>query len=535
MNADLIIKNATIHTMDDNRPKADQIAVKDGKIIAFDQEAALLQGEETEVIDADGRVVLPGIIESHAHPLHYANNLLQLDLRTETAPSITDILEAVSKRAQEIPEGEWILGMGWDDSKLKEKRFPSFEELSEAAPHHPVFLKRTCVHNAVANRKAFEASGISEDPVDPDGGHFHRNSDGTVSGLIQENAMMEFAIPSVTINQLKDAMREAQEHFFQWGITTIHDMAVSKKELTVYQELCKEGGFPLKVRMWLWGIDQMGWQGVEEEALALGLQSGLGDDHLNIQGLKYMLDGSVGGRTAALAEPFVDDGDNRGILYMPQEKINKHVSRAVANGMRVSIHGIGERAVEMALQAIEQAAPLDENKKHRHRIEHCALPSEEQLERIASQEIVAGSSIGFIYAIGDSYWNNLGEERARRVFPHASFRKHGIVSPGNSDMPVCPGNPFFGMYAAVTRTTVGGQQLGTEETIPVEEAVKAYTADAAYSGFDDTIIGTLSEGKYADIVILEDNPFTIPEEKIKDIQVSQTIVEGETVYKRENS
>ncbi|MBD8005546.1 amidohydrolase [Bacillus norwichensis] len=531
MFADVIFYNADIYTMDDAHPTASRVAVKNGKIIAFDQDTEPLKGPSTKMVDIDRKTVLPGFIESHAHPIHYAANTLQLDLRTEIAPDIDSILNAVREKAKVTPKGEWIIGMGWDDSKLKEKRFPTINELNEAAPDHPVFLKRTCVHNAVANSMAFKVSGLPEIPTDPDGGHFHIDpKSGKPSGLIQENAMHEFSVPAFSIEQLKGAMMKAQEQFFRWGITTAHEMAATKNEMIVYQQLQKEEKFQLKARLWLWAIDLMGWTGVQEETLKLGIESHLGNDRLNIQGLKYMLDGSVGGRTAALAKPYEGDGDNDGILYMQQDHLNDLVSESIKHNLRVSIHGIGERAIEMALQAISNAATPEEIKNMRNRIEHCTLPTDEHLRKIAEYGIIAASSIGFIYSIGDSYLANLGQERAEKVFPHASFKSHGIIAPGNSDLPVCDGNPLFGIYSAVVRKTMSGQQLGTAEAISVEDAIKAYTIDAAYSGFDEDIIGSLSIGKYADLIVLDNDPFKVDPEFIKDIQVIQTIVEGNTVY-----
>lgn len=529
--ADTIFYNGTFYTMDESLPEVSAIAVKDGKIIAFDEEAKRYQYDATRMKDMKNKVVLPGMIESHGHPLHYAANLYKLDLRAEVTPDIPSILEAVKEKAATLPKGEWIIGMGWDDSKLKEKRFPTMDELSEAAPHHPVFLKRTCVHNAVVNRQAFTASNLPEHPNDPEGGHFHVDaSTGRLSGLIQENAMMEFAVPSLTTNQLADAMLEAQKQFYRWGITTVHDMAVTKEELKVFQQLQKETDFSMKVRLWLWAVDQMGWTGVQEEVQALGLESFFGNDRLNIQGLKYMLDGSVGGRTAAVAEAYEGEETNHGILYMDQERIDAYVRQAIENNMRVSIHGIGERAIEMAVQAITTANSAEYNQKMRHRIEHCALPTANHLEKLAAHGIVAGSSVGFIYSIGDSYMTNLGKERTARVFPHRSFQAYGIVAPGNSDLPVCNGNPFLGIYAEVTRKTMTGQQFGTREAISVEEALKSYTTAAAYAGFDEDKIGALRIGNYADMIVLNENPYQIEKEALKDIKVEETIVEGQTVF-----
>lgn len=533
MYADYLMVNGKIYTMDSTKPKAEKVAIKDGKVIAFDEEAEAIANAQTKIIDANGKAVLPGFIESHAHPLIFANNKLGLDLGAESTPSIESILVAVRERAKMIPKGEWILGAGWDDKRLMENRFPTIDELNEAAPDHPVFLKRTCAHNAVANTMAFEMSNLTDHPEDPEGGHFDIDLEtNKLTGLVQENAMNLFLIPSLTIEQQKAAMLEAQKKFFEWGITAIHDMAVTQEIMTVYQQLHKEGHLKLKMRLWLWAIEQMGWKGIEDAALQLGLESGFGDDYLNIQGLKYMLDGSVGGRTAAVAESFENEADNFGILYMSQETINKHIKRAIQHNMRVSIHGIGEKALDMAVEAITMAESKEVNQTMRHRIEHCTLATDEHMKKMAEHEIVAASSVGFIYSIGDSYIANLGEERVERVFPHATFKKYGLVAPGNSDLPVCDGNPIYGIYAAVTRKTIGGQQMGTKEAISVEDALKAYTIDAAYSGFDEAIIGSISIGKYADMIIVDQDPFLVHPDELKNIQVDQTFIEGKTVFKR---
>ncbi|KAB7706212.1 amidohydrolase family protein [Bacillus aerolatus] len=532
MYADVILHNAKFYTMDETIPVANKLAIKDGKIIGINEQAESFKGNSTKVVELKNKAVLPGMIESHAHPLEYAAELLKLDLRYEFTPTTADILQKVKEKSKEIPKGEWILGNGWDDTRLKDKRFPTIDELSAAAPDHPVLLKRICNHNAVVNRKALEVCGLPSNPEDPEGGRFHKDpATGQFSGLVQENAVTKFNVPAFSVSELKKAMEQAQQHFLKWGITTVHDMGVKQKEMKIYQQMSNEHTLVLKVRLWLWALTQMGWGGVQEETFAMGIESGFGNDRLNIQGLKYMLDGSVGGKTAAVSEPFENDPDNTGITYMDQEMINQHVRTAMNNNLRISIHGIGDRAIEMALQAIEQSGNPEKIKSMRHRIEHVVLPTTDHLERIAKNNIVAASSVGFIYSIGDSYLRNLGEERAKRIFPHASFKKYGIIAPGNSDMPVCSGDPFHGVHSAVTRKTIEGQQLGTEEKITVEDAIKAYTIDAAYSGFDEPIIGSLAVGKYADLIVLDQDPFTIQEDEIKDVNVQMTMVEGKVMYK----
>ncbi|MFK2826996.1 amidohydrolase [Bacillus sp. B190/17] len=531
MYADVILHNAKFYTMDETVPVANKLAIKDGKIVGINDQAESFKGDGTKVMDLENKAVLPGIIESHAHPLEYAAELLKLDLRYEFTPTIADILQKVKEKSKEIPKGEWILGNGWDDTRLKDKRFPTIDELSAAAPDHPVMLKRICNHNAVVNRKALEVCGLLINPADPAGGRFHKDpATGQFSGLVQENAVTKFDVPAFSVSELKKAMEQAQQHFLKWGVTTVHDMAVKKKEMHIYQQMINENTLVLKVRLWLWALTQMGWDGVQEETFTMGIESGFGNDRLNIQGLKYMLDGSVGGKTAAVSEPFENDPDNIGITYMDQETINWHVRKAIGNDLRVSIHGIGDRAIEMALQAIEQGGGPEQIKSMRHRIEHVVLPTTDHLERIARNDIVAASSVGFIYSIGDSYLRNLGEERTKRIFPHASFKKYGISAPGNSDMPVCSGNPLYGIYSAAARKTIEGQRLGTEEKISVEDAIKAYTIDAAYSGFDEKIIGSLTVGKYADLIVLDQDPFAVREDDIKNITVQLTMVEGKVMY-----
>ncbi|UTR11763.1 amidohydrolase [Evansella sp. LMS18] len=532
--ADKILINAKIYTME-QEARAEELAVKDGKILMLGEKGSCtgLIGEETEVIDADGKAVLPGFIESHMHPLIYGGSLLELDCRPDSTSSVEEILNKVREAAKETPEGEWILGFGWDESRMIDKRVPTIEELDEAAPHHPVFLKRTDAHNAVVNSKAFQISGIDETKPDPEGGKFAKDKEtGRLTGLIHEDAIKQIKFPNHSADDLKRGMALAQEDFLKWGLTTVHDKAVSKTEFTVYQKMLAEGSLKIRVRMWMWALSQMNWPGIRDHVFGSGLQSGFGNDMVNVQGIKYMLDGAVGGRTAAVEEPFEGDSENRGILYMAQEKVNEQVMAAVNHNLRISIHAIGERAIEQALTAFEAAAEQKpEMASMRNRIEHCVLPVNEHFSRIKQLGLVAGSSIGFLYELGDSYAANLGPERVKRAFPHKSYKKFGIVAPGNSDLPITTGNPFLGIYAAVNRKTSSGRQLDKSEAISVYDAVKAFTVDAAYSGYEEDKTGSLKPGKYADLIILSDDPFTVGEEHLKDIKVELTMMNGDIVYR----
>lgn len=527
-----LFKNGRIYSLDQNSIQHHSMLVYDGKIIAFDDEIEAYRSVIETTRDLEQQVIFPAFIESHAHPLFYAQNIYKIDCSPSQCSSIDEILKKIEKEAQARPEGSWILGYGWDDSLMSDKRNPHIAELDAVAPNHPVYLTRTCSHNAVANSAAFRASGLSFNVKNPEGGAFDRDKKGNITGLIQEEAMGQFKIPALTLEEQKQAFIKAQEDFLSWGITTLHDMAVTEEIFRVYQQLEKEGALKVRLRLWFWAQDQFGLTGTEKEVITLGLESLYGSDKLSVQGMKYMLDGSVGGKTAAVEEPFEMDTTS-GILYMNQDKISEHVKKTINHGLRVAIHGIGERAIEMALLALENAADTETLKLMRNRIEHVTLATKDQLIRMKNNEIVAASSIGFIYSIGDSYIRNLGE-RVNRVFPHKTMKELGIVAPGNSDFPVCDGDPIYGIYSAAARKTKNGGDFGSNEAISLEDSFKAFTTDAAFSGFDEGKLGSLEVGKAADFILFSEDPFAMSLEAFKSLQVNETYIEGVQQYQRQS-
>ncbi|RNF40353.1 amidohydrolase [Planococcus salinus] len=533
--ADLLLINGNIITMDEEKPRATSIAVKNDTIVFVGKtkDALELKGSSTEVIDLKGQTVMPGFIESHIHPTMYGLNLLQIDCRTENTPSIDEILKKVEEAAKDTPDSEWIKGWGWDDSKLAEKRNPTRWDLDKVAPNHPVVLTRTCTHMAVVNSKALELSGITEETQDPSGGHIEKDSQtGEITGLLQEKAQGLVALPELTFNDILKGMQLAQNDFAKWGITTVHDMSTQKSDMEVYQELLSNNELNVRVRPWYWAVSQNEWSGLLDEVLSLGIKSGFGNDMIKIQGMKFMLDGGIGGRTAALSEPF-EGSQSRGILYYDVEEIAPLMEKALLADLRVAIHGIGERAIEVAIQSFEKANKKKDITSMRNRIEHCALPTTEHLQRMKKLELVAGSSIGFLYHIGDSYLANLGPERVERVYPHKSFKDHGIVAPGNSDLPVTGGNPWTGIYAAVTRKTISDQTLDTKQNVSLYDAIKAYTVDAAFSSLEEQSLGSIRPSAKADLIVMAEDPFEIDIEQLVDIQIEKTYLGGKVVYSRE--
>lgn len=532
---DLVFYNGNILTMDETTKEATAIAVSKDKIfyVGHDEGARSLVSDQTKVVDLKGKTLMPSFIESHMHPPMYGLNLLEVNCSAIAVSSVSDILERVREAAKTTPENEWILGWGWDDSALEEKRYPTLQELDEVAPNHPVFLKRTCSHMAILNSKAMALSGIGKDTKDPQGGSIVKDSNGELTGLLQENAMQKVPLPKYSVDDMIKGLKLAQKDFAAWGITTVHDMSTQQAEMIAYQKMLESQALKIRVRPWIRATSHNLTVGLLDEIIALGIRSGFGNDLLRIQGVKSTLDGSVGGRTAALSEPYEND-DSKGILYFDADYIAPYVQRAVEAGLRFSMHAIGDRTIEVVLQAFERAQEVIDITEMRNRIEHCALPTDDHLERIKKLGLIAASSVGFLYSIGDSYLTNLGPERMKRVFPHKLFKEYGIVAPGNSDLPVTNGNPWYGIYSAVTRKSMSGQVLDTDQGISVYDAIKAYTVDAAYSSKEEDLIGTIKENAKADFIIIDEDPLSIDVEKLKEIEVQETYLDGKRIFALED-
>lgn len=533
MKADMIFMNGHIMTMDKDLPNARAIVVKDGTIqyVGETESALNWKGNHTKIVDLKGKTLMPGFIESHVHPVEYAIKLLEIDCRATSAPSIEDVLEKIKEQTQLTPENEWIRGWGWDDSKLIEKRKITRWDLDKVSPNHPVILKRTCGHVAVANSKAFEISGITKETPQPKGGNIEYDDSGEMTGILEELAQDLLALPEYAYEDLVKGFELAQKDFVKWGITTVHDMSAIQENMKLYQDFLAREHLTVRVRPWIWALNQNGWKGHLNQTLSLGIKSGFGNDMIRIQGMKYMLDGSVGGRTAAVNEPYEND-ETKGILYFSVEEIAPYMKQAILGDLRVSIHAIGERAIEVSIQAFEEAHKEVNISNMRNRIEHCALPTEDHLKRMKELGLIAASSVGFIYHIGDSYIKNLGPERMKRVYPHRTFIDYGIIAPGNSDLPVTGGNPWTGIYGAVNRKTISGQVSDDVQNISAYEGIKAYTVDAAYSSCEEHQIGVIKESAKADLIIVSDNPLEMDTEKLKDIVVEQTFMDGKCVYKK---
>lgn len=535
------------------------VVVTDGVItfVGSSEQARERSAPNAPVIDAGGRFLMPGLIESHGHPGMYAKSLLQVDCRPAVTGTVEDIIGALGEAAEHTQRGEWIAGWGYDEHRM-DGPGPTLEDLNRAAPDNPVFLRRTCAHMALVNTAALELVGITDDTPDPSGGRIVRDPDtGHATGLLQEKAMSLVDLPADTPEGMTEGMRLALDDLASKGVTTVHDMSSGPAEMGVYQTLLAEGSLSVRFRPWYFALAQGEFPGSYDAVLGTGLRSGFGNDMLRYQGLKFVLDGSVGGRTAAVAEPF-EGSTSRGILYYDTSEIEPLVAKAVAAGQRVAVHGIGERAVTQALDLIEaggrdaadsaqnSGGPSDKTgettahdlydtvvRSRRHRVEHCGLPNQEELDRLRDGNIIAAASTAFLFELGDSYLNNLGPERIKRTYPMRTFIDHGIDAPINSDFPVTTPNPWLGMYAAVARRTSSGRLLDTVQNISVAEAIAAFTTVAARASFEEDRLGQIAEGFLGDLVLMDRDPFSVESEDLKDLRPVLTVCDGRVVYRDE--
>lgn len=527
---DLVLQNGIIYTMEEQMPTTAMVGVKGGRIASLDQkEIKPLITSKTEVVDLKGKVVLPGFIDAHCHILKHGLNLSNVDCSYPNIKSIEDIKDKIAERSKSLPKGKWIIGWGYDDSKLQEKRHPSRYDLDDAAGDHYVVIVRTCAHMMVANSKALKLSNIDRDTADPKGGKIDRDSSGEPTGLLRELAqdLVNKVIPPPSFSDLYQALTLASDEYVRHGITSIGEAGVGLTtgnllEIEVFQAAWKQSNLLLRVYL-------MVMYDFLDELIKLGIQPGFGDEYLRISSIKMFLDGGFGGRTACLRRPYEGSQNDAGILYFEQEELDSKVLRAHAAGFQLAIHAIGDKAIENVLNSYEEALKIHPRIDHRHRIEHCGLCTPDLMERIKKLNIIPIPQAAVLYYLGDSFLANLGE-RVRWAYPLKSWIGRGLIPAGSSDSPVVPVMPMMGIYSAVNRQTISNAPIVPEESLTVREAIKMYTTYAAYASFEDTLKGTIKPGKYADFVVLEEDPFMVQPNYIKNISVAHTIINGKTVY-----
>ncbi len=535
--ADRILIKGKIITVDPNDRVVEAVAIKDGKFLATGSTLEIrgYAGPGTEVIDLAGQTVLPGIIDSHTHPSEAAARLLEIDCRQPHVKGVNDILKLIENRALELEPGEWVRGTNFNDAKLDEKRHITREELDQVAPRNPVFIVSDTGHQSLVNSAALDLAGVTSQTPDPSGGQIERKPAGEATGLLYETAMevVGKVVPPYTVEEIKTSLKDVFNQFSEWGITTTHDASGYDVSIRAYQEFLQEG--IRQVRMNLMVIAHPEFQpelDLLQSMLTVGIESGFGNQWLKVMSLKIMGDGSGAGGTAAVYTPQFRGTKDLGMMMTAPEQIEVLVKKAHNARIRCSIHSIGDRGIDLALDAIEKAQREMPLADMRHRLEHNSCCTPKQLQRIKDLGVIPSSSIGYMYELGDQYAENFGPERSRWLHPHRTMQTMGIRAGGNSDYPVVAYGPFVQMYAAVTRKTASGQVVGPEEAIDIMNAIRVYTYNGAYIGKDEGLIGSIEPGKLADLIVIDRDITQIPPEEIKETQALTTIAGGKTVYQR---
>lgn len=535
--ADLVLARGKVVTVDADDSVVEAVAIKGDRILETGSSPEILRrvAKRTDVVDLEGKTVLPGLIDTHTHPSHAATRIYEINCRSPPVRSIKEILDMVAAKARELGPGKWIRGANYNDIKLQERRHITRWELDDVASRNPVFVSKETGHLYVANSRALELAGITKETRDPSGGKIDRNQEGEPTGLLYETAgsLVSSLIPPYTLEEIKQGLRRVWRQFTEWGVTTTHDASANGDSIRAYQQLLAEGLRQVRTLLMISvrsdcpkDVDPL------EDMVALGIESSFGNEWLKIMSLKIMGDGSGSGGSAAVYTPQLRGTKGLGLMITDPGEIKRLTTKAHQAGIRVSIHSIGDRGIDLALDAIEEANRVKPVPDMRHRIEHNSLCTLKQLRRIKELGVTPSSSIGYMWGIGDDYLENFGLERARWLHPHRTMLEMGIIAAGNSDYPVSDGNPMVQIYEAVTRRARTGQAIGPEEAIDVMNAIRLYTWNGAYLGREEGIKGSIEPGKLADLVVLDRDILTVLPEEIKDIKVSMTIIGGKIVYRR---
>jgi len=527
MQADLALYNGDIHTMDAVTPRARAIAIAGNRVLAVggDSEIRALLAQKGRAIDLRGKTVTPGFTDAHLHFMSFGLSLTQIDLAG--VPTLEEVLARVTARVAQAPAGHWLRGRGWDHTLWAGGAFPTRHDLDRVAPNHPVYLRRKCGHAGWANSRALELAGITAETPDPPGGAIERDSTGQPTGILKEKAMdlvaRLFAEPSM--DEATGAIKTGMAHAHTVGLVGVHTME-NATALRAFQQLRAAGELKLRVLM------QIPEENLDA-AIQAGVQSGLGDERLRIGGVKLFADGSLGARTAYMLKPYEGEPSNCGIPVTDAGRLRELVGKASRAGIAAFVHAIGDRANREVLDAVEASRQAGEGPHLRHRIEHTQILHPDDMPRLARLGVVA--SMQPIHAtqdmlMADAHWG----ARSAGAYAWRSLLESGAALAFGSDSPVEDLNVMKGIQAAVTRRRANGSP-GPEgwysgQRITVDEAVRAYTAGAAFASGEEAIKGALAPGKLADLVVLSQDIFTIDPMAILETQVVATMLDGELVY-----
>jgi len=538
--ADLLLLHGVLRTLDPLQPLAQALAARDGVIVfvGSNEDAAAFQGPRTQVIELNGRTACPGFTDSHMHLSGFARTLAEVDL--VGTRSEAEVVALTAAAAAGAPPGRWILGRGWDQNDWTAIDFPVHDRLSAAVPDHPVALSRVDGHALLVNAAAMAAAGLDASTPDPPGGRLLRDAHGAPTGVLIDNAMalVDSLVSEPDPADLALGVRRVLAELHRHGITSVHDAGVPWRDVEVYADLARRGQFPLRVHVMLDGTLEDSWRtdrGVPTDDLT-------GQGLIAVRAMKFYADGALGSRGAALHEDYSDDPGNRGLLLTEPAALEAACERALRGGWQVATHAIGDRGNTLALDAYEHAfaaVPPSQRKPGgadpRFRIEHVQVLAAADVPRFADLGVIA--SMQCQHQTSDMPWAEarLGPERVKLAYAWRSLLDAGARLTGGSDCPVEQPDPLAAFRAAVTRLDGQGEPFGgwhREQAMTRTEALASITAWPAYAAFQERRLGSLAVGKRADIVVLSEDPLSVPEGRLGGLAVEATIFDGALVYEQ---
>ncbi len=529
--ADLVLRNAKIWTVDKNHPSAQAVAVLGERIVAVgsNDEIKAWQGPNTHVIDAAGKLLLPGFNDSHVHFVDGGRALDSVQLNDAT--SAQEFARRIAEGAKNVQKGDWLTGGDWDETKWSPAQMPTKEIIDPATPDTPVFVSRYDGHMGLANSVVLRLAGITVNTPDPPGGVIVRDAQGNPTGALKDAAMDYIfkVLPSLSHEQRLKAVKRALAHAASLGVTSVQHMNPDYEDIAVYDELLQRG--ELTARIYAAPlIPQV------DDQVKIGIRHAFGGPSLRIGALKAYADGSLGSGTAYFFDPFNNQPNNRGLLsdeMHPVSLMRDRMMRADAAGLQICTHAIGDQGISIILDLYTEIVKTHGDRDRRFRIEHAQHMAAKDFDRFAQLHVIA--SMQPYHAIDDGRWaeERIGHDRASRTYAFRTFLNHGVRLAFGTDWNVAPLNPLFGLYAAVTRATLDGKNPGgwfPEQKLTLAEAIEAYTMGSAYAEFQENDKGSITRGKLADMVLVSDDLFKLEPAKIRDAKVVTTILGGKIIW-----
>ncbi|MCZ2809666.1 MAG: amidohydrolase [Candidatus Bathyarchaeota archaeon] len=538
--ADLVLLNGKVVTVDSKNSIAQAVAVKGNRIVQVGRSVDIkkLVGSTTRVMDLKGRTVLPGFTDGHVHFL--SSGLRALREFKIPSTSVKDVLRVIKEKAATTPEGEWLIGgdIRFAHVKFAENRWPTRWELDAVAPNHLVFL-HLGPHIKVVNSKVLKLAKITKDTPDPVGGTIVKDpNSGEPTGVLRETAShsVRKLWPQYTYEDRLKAIKLEGMKCLKRGVTSVHEIVVNGEEMKSYQDLYLQGELPLRVRILIRIVESS----IDlDTLLQLGLESNFGNEWLKIGGTKMSVGGGISGSNAALYEEYADEPGNYGVIRIPQPLLVDLISKCNENRLQCHVHALGDKDLDLVIQAFEAAAMDTSIKELRHRVEHagCWLFTPERRRKFRELGLIAVPNINFLYSFGDGVIVTLGPKRIEKdIFPLKSMLKEGMLLVSGTDGPgLEPCDALRDIGTAILRKTEKGVELDPTEAITVMDGIRMFTINQAYIAFEEKIKGSIEPNKLADLVVLAEDPLTTQPEQLKDIQVDVTILDGKVAYERENA